>query len=69
MTSLNQIIAESEHAELLLQSLPDSYDQLIINLTNGILSDSLVLEDVASAILEEKDIRRTRKIDWQVRNK
>ena len=55
LTSLSQIIAESERAELLLQSLPDSYDQLIINLTNGILSDSLVNEDIASAVLEEED--------------
>ena len=56
LTSLSQIIAESERAELLLQSLPDSYDQLIINLTNSILSDSLVFEDVVSAVLEEEDM-------------
>ena len=60
LTSLSQIIAESERAELLLQSLPDSYDQLIINLTNGILSDSLVFEDVASAVLEEEDRRKNK---------
>ena len=63
LTSLSQIIAESERAELLLQSLPDSYDQLIINLTNGILSDSLIFEDVASAVLEEEEDRRKNKED------
>ena len=55
LTSLSQIIAESERAKLLLQSLPDSYDQLIIKLINRILSDFLVFEDVASAVLEEED--------------
>ncbi|KAE8694615.1 putative pentatricopeptide repeat-containing protein [Hibiscus syriacus] len=34
LTSLSCKIVEQERAELLLQSLPDSYDQLIINLTN-----------------------------------
>ena len=32
---LGHNIEENEHAKLLLQSLPDSYDQLIINLTNN----------------------------------
>ena len=53
-------IAESEHTELLLQSLPDLYDQLIINLINGILSNSLVFEDVASGVLEEEDMRKNK---------
>ncbi|KAL4296930.1 hypothetical protein GQ457_12G009410 [Hibiscus cannabinus] len=47
-----------ERVELLLQSLPDSYDQLIINLTNNILMDHLVFGDVASAILEEENRRK-----------
>ena len=46
-------ITENERAELLLQSLPDSYDQLIINLTNNVLTDYLSFDDMAVAILEE----------------
>jgi membrane-associated HD superfamily phosphohydrolase len=55
LTTLGQQIEENERAELLLQSLPDSYDQLIINLTNNILSDYLVFDDVATIILEEEN--------------
>jgi len=55
LTTLGQQIEENEHAELLLQSLPDSYDQLIINLTNNILLDYSVFDDVAAAILEEEN--------------
>jgi len=60
LTTLGQQIEENERAELLLQSLPDSYDQLIINLTNNILSDYLVFDDVAAAILEEENRRRNK---------
>ncbi|KAE8703963.1 hypothetical protein F3Y22_tig00110462pilonHSYRG00425 [Hibiscus syriacus] len=38
LTSLRCTIEEQERVELLLQSLPDSYDQLIINLTNKALT-------------------------------
>jgi hypothetical protein len=51
-------IESQERAELLLQSLPDSYDQLIINLTNNILADYLVFNDIAAAILEEENRRK-----------
>ena len=61
LTMLGQQIEENERAELLLQSLPDSYDQLIINLTNNILSDYLVFDDVAAAILEEENRRRNKR--------
>ena len=60
LTTLGQQIEESERAELLLQSLPDSYDQLIINLTNNILTDYLVFDDVAAAILEEENRRKNK---------
>jgi len=60
LTTLGQQIKESERAELLLQSLPDSYDQLIINLTNNILTDYLVFDDVAAAILEEENRRKSK---------
>ena len=55
LTSLGYKIELQERAELLLQSLPDSYDQLIINLTNNVHSDSLVFDDIAVVILEEKN--------------
>ncbi|KAE8671264.1 Detected protein of unknown function [Hibiscus syriacus] len=45
---------EQERAELLLQSLPDSYDQLIINLTNSNVTN-LVFDDVATAVLQEEN--------------
>jgi len=61
LTTLGQQIEENERAELLLQSLSDSYDQLIINLINNILSDYLVFDDVAVAILEEKNRRKNKK--------
>ncbi|KAK8511542.1 hypothetical protein V6N12_038144 [Hibiscus sabdariffa] len=57
-------IEPQERDELLLQSLPDSYDQLIINLTNNILTDHLVFDDVAAAVLEEEN-RRKNKEDRQ----
>ncbi|KAK8588894.1 hypothetical protein V6N12_023306 [Hibiscus sabdariffa] len=55
LTSLSYKIEPQERVELLLQSLLDSYDQLIINLTNNILTDHLVLDDVATAILKEEN--------------
>ena len=44
-TMLGHNIDENERAELLLQSLPDSYDQLIINLMNNNPVDSLVFNE------------------------
>jgi len=55
-------IIENERAELLLQSLPDSYDQLVTNITNYNVVDLLQFEDVARALLEEES-RRTNKED------
>ncbi|KAK9016779.1 hypothetical protein V6N11_079273 [Hibiscus sabdariffa] len=57
-------IEPQERAELLLPSLPDSYDQLIFNMTNNILTDHLVFNDVEAAILEEEN-RRKNKEDRQ----
>lgn len=53
-------IVENECAELLLQSLPDSYDQLIINITNNNVEGCLHFEDIAGAILEEESRRRNK---------
>ena len=55
---------ETKYAKLLLQSLPDSHDQLIMNLTNNILIEYLVFNDVATFVLEEKN-RRKNKEDRQ----
>jgi hypothetical protein len=52
---LSQQIEGNERVELLLQSLANSYDKLIINLTNNILSNYLVFDDVAATILEEEN--------------
>nr|GEV00533.1 retrovirus-related Pol polyprotein from transposon TNT 1-94 [Tanacetum cinerariifolium] len=57
LTSLSCIIETQERAGILLQSLPDSYDQFIINLTSNVLSGYLVFDDVAAAILEEENRR------------
>jgi hypothetical protein len=50
---LGQQIEENECAKLQLQSLPDLYNQLIINLTNNILIDYLVFDDVTIVTLKE----------------
>ncbi|KAK9090448.1 hypothetical protein Sjap_023625 [Stephania japonica] len=64
LTSLSYKIESQERAELLLQSLPDSYDQLIIYLTNKLLTDCLAFDDVATGVLE-KENRRKNKEDRQ----
>ncbi|KAE8655983.1 Phosphatidylinositol/phosphatidylcholine transfer protein SFH1 [Hibiscus syriacus] len=56
-------IGEQERVELLLQSLPNSYDQLIINLTNSNVT-SLVFDDVAATVLHEEN-RHKNKEDRQ----
>ncbi|KAH9652502.1 hypothetical protein KPL70_027122 [Citrus sinensis] len=58
LTTLGHNIEENERAELLLQSLPDSYDQLIINLINNNLVESLVFDDVAASVLNEESRRK-----------
>ena len=60
LSSLDYKITENERAELLLQSLLDSYDQLIINLTNNVLNDYLSFDDMAAAILEEESRRKNK---------
>ncbi|KAK0608343.1 hypothetical protein LWI29_029253 [Acer saccharum] len=60
LTELGDKIEENERAELLLQCLPDSYNQLIINLTNNILVEYLVFDDVVTAILEEESRRKNK---------
>ncbi|KAH9681067.1 Integrase catalytic domain-containing protein [Citrus sinensis] len=60
LTTLGHTIEENKRAELLLQSLPDSYDQLIINLTNNNLADSLVFDDVAASVLNEESRQKNK---------
>lgn len=60
LTSLGYKIEENERAELLLQSLPDSYDQLIINIANNNVVEILRFEDVAGAVLEEESRRKNK---------
>jgi len=55
LTSLGYKIETNECAELLFQNLPNSYDQLIINLTNTSTTKILVFDDIATAILEEEN--------------
>ncbi|GJV19236.1 hypothetical protein Tco_1368256 [Tanacetum coccineum] len=54
---LKLCVDSQERAEILLQSLLDSYDQVIINLTSNVLSDYLVFDDVVAVILEEENRR------------
>jgi len=60
LTASDFRIAENERPELLLQSLPDSYDQLIINITNNNIDDTLHFDDVVGAILEEESRRKNK---------
>ena len=57
---LGHNIEENERVELLLQSLTDSYDQLIINLTNNNPADCLVFDDVAVSVLNEESRRKNK---------
>ena len=52
--------AENERVQLLIQSLPDSYDQLVINITNTDIANCLAFDDVAGAILEEESRRKNK---------
>nr|GEW83047.1 Gag-Pol polyprotein [Tanacetum cinerariifolium] len=60
LASLDCKIDVQERAKILLQSLPDSYDQVVINLTNNVLTDCLVFDDVAASILEEENRHNNR---------
>lgn len=52
LTTMENNIEIGEHAKILFQSLPNSYDQLIVNLTNNI--KILVFDDIATTVLEEE---------------
>ena len=57
---MGYVIKTCERAEILLQSLPDSYDQLIINLTNNLLVDYLNFDDIVAAVLDEEKRRKNK---------
>ena len=69
LSVLDYTIAENEYAKLLLQSLPNSYDQLIINITNNNIVDCLTFDDVTSVILEEESKHKNKEIDRRAQNK
>ena len=48
------------HVELLLQSLLNSYDYLIINVENGALRIMLVFNDVAATVLKAESRRKNK---------
>ncbi|KAJ0082316.1 hypothetical protein Patl1_10272 [Pistacia atlantica] len=54
LSVLDHNIAVNECAKILFQSLPDSYNQLIINLTNNVLTNYAVFDEVVVVILEEE---------------
>ncbi|KAJ0084768.1 hypothetical protein Patl1_29612 [Pistacia atlantica] len=60
LSVLDYNIAVNECVEILFQSLPDSYDQLIINLTNNVPTDYLVFDELAAAVLEEESRRKNK---------
>ena len=60
LTTLGHNIEENERAELLFQSLPYSYDQLIINITNNNTVDSLVFYDVSASVLNEESRQKNK---------
>ncbi|KAH9745518.1 hypothetical protein KPL70_004102 [Citrus sinensis] len=60
LTTLGHNVEENELAELLFQSLPNSYDQLIINLMKNNLADTLVFDDVAASVLNEESRRKNK---------
>lgn len=47
-------IKDHERAKILLQSLPNSYDHIIINLTKNIVYTKLVFKSVSTAIFYEE---------------
>ena len=57
---MGYVIKTCERAEILLQSLPDSYDQLIINLTNNLLVDYLNFDDIVATVLDEEKWRKNK---------
>ena len=60
LSAIKHSIEKKECVELLLQSLPDSYDHLIINVANGALRTMLVVNDVATIVLKEESTRKNK---------
>ena len=69
LTLMGYTIETTKCAELLLQSLSDLYDQLVINLTNNILMDYLVFNEIIVAILEEEPGAKKRKTEKLIHSK
>ncbi|KAH9670648.1 hypothetical protein KPL70_017055 [Citrus sinensis] len=60
LTTLGHNIEENERVKLLLQSLPDSYDQVIINMMNNNPANSLIFDDVVASVLNEESMRKNK---------
>ena len=60
LQNMNFMVKSSECVEILLQSLPNLYDQLIINQTNNLLVDYLNFDDIAAAVLDEEKRRKNK---------
>ncbi|PON53896.1 hypothetical protein PanWU01x14_198930, partial [Parasponia andersonii] len=58
LTPMEHKIEDNERVEILLQSLPDSYDQLIINVTSN--ATTLVFNDLTAVVLEEENRRKNK---------
>ncbi|PON55894.1 hypothetical protein PanWU01x14_184660, partial [Parasponia andersonii] len=57
-TTMEYKIEDNECAKILLQSLPESYDQLIINVTRN--ATTLVFNDLTADVLEEENQRKNK---------
>ena len=69
LTISDYTIAENERVELLLHSLTDSYDQLVINITNNNIANRLALMMSLVLFLKKNRSKRIRKIDQRAQNK
>ena len=54
LNNMDCVIGTSERAEILFQSLLNSYDQLIINLTANLHMENLNFDNIVAAIIDEK---------------
>ena len=60
LLAMEHNIEDKECVELVLQSLLDSYDHLIINMANGAWKTMLVFNDVTVVILGEESRRKNK---------
>ena len=61
LTILGHKIEGNDRTEFLFQNLPDSYDQLIINLIYNNQTNNLVFDDIAAVVLNKDSRRKSKK--------